>query len=416
MGIKISDMTADSDIGGAEVIPVSDSGSPKSITPAGIGAYVIDLIEAISATLTGPLTDYVFILQDSALKPVLLSTVAQNVITSVWGKDAETAVDAADLLALKDGGTDEKTVTALILSTYIRSTIVASDLAISGVSPAGALVGADVYLVWQGGGAKQTTLTALTAAILAGFKAYMTALSAVSTSADSDVFYVSQGGTEKKVTLTTIKAAINAVLAPASPPENYVPQWGSAQKTLKDGLLLQDSVRADGTAVDTALPTEKAVRDALTPATLTGTGVALRIGGSTTEGLETFVVDTTITLGAIAGVAVATIPLDAILKSVQGNVETAATGGSTTVKIGIGIASSPSLLGLTSGLTKNLKIDTLLDYVELLDYTVDSAETTVPVLVYPCATDGTIGDAAFTAGTLRVRIVYDRLTSLDDAE
>jgi hypothetical protein len=83
------------------------------------------------------------------------------------------------------------------------------------------------------------------------------------TPVDADIFYVVQGGVSKKVTLAVLKSVLGTCIAPATTTENYVPQWTSAQKTLKDGLSVQSTLRADGVAVNTALPTEKAVRDAL---------------------------------------------------------------------------------------------------------------------------------------------------------
>ena len=70
MGIKISDMTPDDSIGGSEMIPVSDSGSPKRVNTGQIKDYVIDQIEAISAGSSVSGSDGVYILQGGALKPV----------------------------------------------------------------------------------------------------------------------------------------------------------------------------------------------------------------------------------------------------------------------------------------------------------------------------------------------------------
>jgi DNA-binding NtrC family response regulator len=50
MSVKITDMTLKEALAGTESIPVSDSGSPKRITPEGLKSYIIDQIEAIADT------------------------------------------------------------------------------------------------------------------------------------------------------------------------------------------------------------------------------------------------------------------------------------------------------------------------------------------------------------------------------
>lgn len=410
MGIKISDMTPDASIGGAELIPVSDAGAARSVTIAGIKNYVVDAIEAAAAGTAVTGADSVFVLQGAVLKPVDIDLVAQHAINTVWGKAAETAVDALDIIPLKDGGTTEKTVTAAILAAYILGAIKASVLDVSTLGDA-TLGSTDYLLVTQGTTAKKTTLSAINAAIYAALKAYVAALAAATSTNDADLLYIVQGGVEKQISITTLKTTFGSTVAPAATTENKVPQWSSAQKTLKDGLTVQAAIRASGTAVDTALATEKAVRDAVNAPTRqaydANGAVVMRLGKTDSEGLETIVVDKTVTLGAVAGVAVHTVPLGAILRSVQANVSTAAVAGGTSVKIGIGTDDDPDLYGITSAFTKNLKIDT----------TIGSrlaAETSIKA--FPCATDGTIGDNEFTQGAIRVRIIYDRLNSLDDAD
>jgi hypothetical protein len=408
MGIKISELTPDANITGVEIIPVSDGGAAKSVTTGGVKDFTIDSIEGLTAAAGVTGADGVYILKGGELKPVNIDHVAQYAIDKVWGKAAENTVDAADKLPLKDGGT-EKTVTAANLAVYILGAIKASVLDVSTLDTA-TLGAGDYLLVTQGTTAKKTTLSAINAAIYAALKSYVAALSAATSTNDADLLYIVQGGVEKKISITTLKAAFGSTVAPATTTENKVPQWSSAQKTLKDGLTVQTSIRAAGTAADTALATEKAVRDAVEAPTRSagaeGGAVVMRLGKTDSEGLETIVVDKTVTLGAVAGVAIFTVPVGAILWSVQANVSTAAVAGGTSVKIGIGTDDDPGLYGITSALTKNLKIDTTIGA---------RLATETAIKAFPCAAAGTIGDTAFTSGAIRVRIIYDRLKSLDDA-
>ncbi len=73
----------------------------------------------------------------------------------------------------------------------------------------------------------------------------------------------------KKTEVSDIEAvrkeisAIDGVKTEGATQTNFIPRWGSAQKTLTAGLPLVTSVRDAANASNTAIPTEKAVRDAL---------------------------------------------------------------------------------------------------------------------------------------------------------
>ena len=56
-------------------------------------------------------------------------------------------------------------------------------------------------------------------------------------------------------------AAIDGVKTEGTTQANYIPRWGSEQKTLTAGIPLVTSVRNAANASNTAIPTEKAVRD-----------------------------------------------------------------------------------------------------------------------------------------------------------
>ena len=259
---KISDLSADSSVGGAEEIPANDAGTTKKITVTQVKNFVVDAIEAIAAGTVVDGSDKVYILDatDSALKPVDIDTTLQHIVDVMWAKAAETSPDNADVLLLKDGGSTEKTVTLAYLAAYVLATIEGDLLDVSDLTVHSSLADADMFLVTSGTTGKKCTYAVLKAAILAAIDTYVTALDAVASPTGTDVFYMLQGGIEKKITLTQLKGEMGDVIAPASMTENSVPQWSSAQDTLKDGLTVQATVRADGVAVDTALPTEKSVR------------------------------------------------------------------------------------------------------------------------------------------------------------
>lgn len=258
MGIKISDMTPKGSADGTELIPVSHSGSPYSINPADIKNYTIDQIEAIGAAGSVTGADGVYILQGGVLKPADIDLIAQHAIDTMWGKAAETSPDDADIFLLKDGGTTEKTVTAAYVASYILSAIEGDILDISDLST-GTPADADLLLLCQGSVGKKITYLSFYTAVLDALNAYVTALTAVTSTANTDVFYCIQGGVEKKVTLADIVAHVGApVTKSGSTTEDNIPQWTATDGQLKDGLTL--ATGDFGAGDSTTIPTTQSVR------------------------------------------------------------------------------------------------------------------------------------------------------------
>lgn len=277
--IYIKDMTADSSITGVEILPVSDAGSAKRVTITQVKDFTIAQIEAITADNSTAATgaDGVYVLRAGVLKPVDIDLVAQYAIDLVWGKADATPV-VADKLVFKTAGGVEKTATFTNLAELIRATIEAAVLDITSLGAASALTGTDLVLVGQSGVGKKTTLAAVYTAVYAALNAYVTALTAMTTAASGDVFYTIQGGVEKKVTLAQIATYIGvSVTGPAVSVVNHIPQFSdTAGGVLKDGLAVVTSVGVGG--VDTSVPTEKAVRDALTArASFGGANTGIRV-------------------------------------------------------------------------------------------------------------------------------------------
>ena len=134
---------------------------------------------------------------------------------------------------------------------------------------------------------------------------------------------------------------------------------------------------------------------------------AFRLGGTDAEGWELRVHEEDVVIpSAVASVDLsANVPAGAAILAAQANLETAVTA-TTAVKVGIGIAADPDKYGLTSGLTKNLKISTIPAFAVL--------GGAYDLMVYAW---GGAGAAAGTinSGTVRVRIVYAALSNLADA-
>lgn len=139
----------------------------------------------------------------------------------------------------------------------------------------------------------------------------------------------------------------------------------------------------------------------------------LRLGKTATEGTEVKVIDEVVTLtNAVETNLTETVPSGAVILSVQANLNSAVTGDASgddgLTKVGIGVTADPDKYGLTSGLTKNLKADTVPAWTVL-----SGAEQ---ICVKAADNAGAAVTEKFVAGgTVRVRVVYVTLNSLDDA-
>lgn len=262
--LNIDEATLDSSITGVERIPVSDGGLPRVITTLALKSFVVDQIEAIVAATAVTGADSVFVLQGGALKPADIDLIAQHAIDTVWAKaDISTGAAGADALIIKDGGVSgvEKTITLTNLAAFIQSTIEASILSLTSLSAAGTLADTDVMLVDQGTAVKTTALL-VSAYVFTKLQAYVAGLTAITVPADTDVYYAQQGGANRKITWAIMKGVLGSVgYSATATTENKVPQWNNTTKELKDGLTVQTTSRASVTVADTALITEKGIRD-----------------------------------------------------------------------------------------------------------------------------------------------------------
>jgi len=265
MGVKITEVAAKGSADGTELVPVSDSSNPKSVTTENIKDYVVDSIEAIAASGSIDGTDKLYSLQGGVMKPEFVSVIAQHVIDQVWAKVAEPAPDSADIIALKDGGATEKTLTLELLAEYVRATIEGSILNLSAnVTDSTTPADADKLLLTVGSTGKYITYANLTTAIYSAFNDYVIALTPVTAGAGADMMYVIQGGVEKSILLSDLLAYMggaNPVNGPATTTVDALLQWADTVGTAKDGPTVGTSIGAAGS--DSVLATTKAVRDAI---------------------------------------------------------------------------------------------------------------------------------------------------------
>jgi len=160
----------------------------------------------------------------------------------------------------------------------------------------------------------------------------------------------------------------------------------------------------------------------------TSTGlVTTQEGTSATEGWQTVVYEDTVSPSAVE-TALFTIPAGSIVDGVWANVETALTGGSTTVSWSIGITGDVDSFGTATGddfttagddLTQDSKWTGIAGVTPLAAAGASIGlfdASAVALKLIASATGGTAaGDTALTAGSVRIRVAYRTALPMDNA-
>ena len=267
-GLSIDDATPDSSVGGGELIPVSDAGSPKSVTVGQIKDFVLAKIaELTDAGAFSVNDDSVFILRGGVLKPVDADVLAAALFNEAFGRAGVAAPNGNEVIAVKDS-TARKTLTLAQIKTWLQANMtVTPDLTLSTAGAAGTLGDSDLALVVQAASGKKVTLATLKDYVLGKLSAYITAATAAQTVTSSDVIFISQGGNMRKATVAQLLSALAGgdVSAPATHVPGNIPAWDNAQKKLTSGYGVANSINSESPSAD-KIPTEAAVRTAIADA------------------------------------------------------------------------------------------------------------------------------------------------------
>ena len=157
--MTIDEATQDTSVGGGELVPVSDAGSPKSMSLSQVKDYVLAQIAALTeADGVAVNNDSVYILKGGALKPVSAATLAAAIMNEAFSRAAVVGPNGNEVIAIKDSDT-RKTITFTALKTWLQSNMtVTPDLTLSTAGAAGTLGDSDLALVVQAASGKKVTL------------------------------------------------------------------------------------------------------------------------------------------------------------------------------------------------------------------------------------------------------------------
>jgi hypothetical protein len=253
MGVKLSEMTAETSPAGTEKILVLDGSTSKTMTAAVMAAYAIDVLGA-AATATPTTGDYIVAYRSMDEKRLTLDTVATYVVASAWSVAATVTPAASGDLLLVQRGSTVYDMDVDTLKTYALVDNQANVLNLSGLGPA-TLANTDLLAICQTTTAKKATIASLETLLWTDYGTYVAGLTAVDTPADTNKFYVLEGTTAKYVTATvlasymsdeiidhgdiqaavldtldTYTAALDAVTAPADTDTLYCLQGATAKK------------------------------------------------------------------------------------------------------------------------------------------------------------------------------------------
>jgi hypothetical protein len=208
MSVKLSDATVDTSVEGTERLVGLDGTTFKSMTPALLAAYTIDVLGDAS-TATPTTGDYLVGFRGEDEKRLTLDAVSAYAATYAWSAASTVtpALTGDSLLVLRSGVVYDMTVDTL--STYVLTGIQATVLNVSGLTPA-TLTHDDLLPICQTTTAKKATIESLETLLWTDFAAYAAALSPASAGADADKLYVLQSGVPKTISLTLMADYIAA--------------------------------------------------------------------------------------------------------------------------------------------------------------------------------------------------------------
>lgn len=283
--MTIDEATQDTSVGGGELIPVSDAGSPKSMSVSQVKDYVLARIAALEAASGVSVSDdSVYILKGGALKPVTAANLAAAIMNEAFGRAAVVGPNGNEVIAIKDSDT-RKTITFTALKTWLQSNMtVTPDLTLSTAGAAGTLGDSDLALVVQAASGKKVTLATLKDYVLGKLAAYVSACTAAQSVTTSDVIYVVQGGVARKATVAQLMATAGGgdVKAPSTHVAGNIPAWDDTAKKLTAGYGVASQVASSNPSA-TKVPTEAAVREAINTA-VTQSPSAVTASGANTSG------------------------------------------------------------------------------------------------------------------------------------
>ncbi len=259
--MTIDEADEDLEVEGNEYIPASDGRAPKKIKVGKIADFVISsILGASEASSTSGASFFVRLVDQDTNEPYLRRIAINDVIAAAEAAlfgEAAADITASSKIVFKIGN-NVRTVSYADFCAGAQAVVGASSTALSS---------ADLVVLVQSVAGEPTAgkvnLGSVRDFALLGLAAYLGNVSAASPG-NGDFFYFGDGSSIKKISLANMKSAFGDVTGPAETASGYVPTWDSGTRKLTGGMEVATSVSA--TPTGSKLVTEAAVRAAITAA------------------------------------------------------------------------------------------------------------------------------------------------------
>ena len=258
-GLKIEDAPRDENVTGGELVPVSDGGVARAVSIGDIKDFALKKIaEATGITAFGD-GDRTFVVRESTVYTSPVDLLAAKIWDFAFGMVGVVEPNGNEKFAVSDAGV-RKTITLEAVKSWLEDHLdIEADVDFSKISQAGELEGSDLALVCQASGNGKVALTTLKDFVLKKFADFVKSLSQVETTSKDDFLYVVRGSEAKKIKVSQILSMFGSgyVKAPSKTTEDNIPQWDSGASALKDGKAVTNTVNKDSTSDQ--VPTAAAV-------------------------------------------------------------------------------------------------------------------------------------------------------------
>jgi hypothetical protein len=195
-------LTAEGTPAGTDLLEIQRSGSLGTILVSALATFAINSGSALTPGTPTFGDEYLFY-RGGAAGIATIDNLGTYLLDSVWGVSAVTSFLSTDYVLGIHSSAGQK-ITMANLETQLTTDLQAGILTISGLSSAGALSDADLYLVSQSGSPKKVTLGTIEALVFSDFTAYATGLSDITTLSSTDQFYMVHGSTPHYATALEI--------------------------------------------------------------------------------------------------------------------------------------------------------------------------------------------------------------------
>ncbi len=256
--MTIDEATVKGVVEGTEKIPVSDSGSPKSLVVDAIATFVLDKLFAVAekASVTNTTT---FIARDNTSLGRITTEKLKTFITStMWPLESVSPITSAELPL--SSGASKGVITLGNLVTFIKEQAGTDLLSFTGLDSVSLLDNGDYLIVSKSGVSKKITWQDVVVKVNASLHDYILSTNGITgTPANDNAIPITASGSLRHITFDQLASVLGKVgFTGNAPTVNHVPQWASTE-ALKAGVPIVKTVT--DIPSDNALVSERFVRN-----------------------------------------------------------------------------------------------------------------------------------------------------------